>query len=372
MKPTSIVTKLFSSVSTLTVLASAIVFNCAAWGNNDKDQNTIPASASSGVSIASGDYHTIALKNGEVLAWGNNKKGQCTIPNAAKSGVTAIAGGSAHTIALKNGEVLAWGINEKGQCTIPDAAKSGVTAIAGGVAHTIALKNGEVLAWGANDDGQCTIPDAAKSGVTAIAGGVAHTIALKNGEVLAWGANDDGQCIIPDAPHTRESAVKIKELIGPKIKGLQLGMDATEAKACMASLIGTQVVIKQSQEIWGNEKVTAWVFCTNEDVYAGIFENPKHQLVCFFLNAPFLDVAFNSKELPDKEFLEKLMKAYDIQELASQSKTTTIFKWSDYTFRDPNGWEIILYFFGNTESLTSVKRSLKVIGAVSDQELKFN
>ena len=56
--------------------------------------------------------------------------------------MTAIAGGFFHTIALKDGEVLAWGLNNIGQCNVPASAKSGVTAIAAGNYHTIALKDG--------------------------------------------------------------------------------------------------------------------------------------------------------------------------------------------------------------------------------------
>ena len=184
-----------------------------AWGNNYYGQCTIPVAAQSGVSaIAGGSGHTIALKNGEVLAWGDNWYGQCLgtgsngnpitstptgdpvkIMGEVLTGVSAIAGGDYHTIALKNGEVLAWGAGktnetsggssgrEYGQCNIPDSAKSGVSAIAGGALHTIALKNGEVLAWGNNDNDQCNIPASANSGVSAIACGYAHTIALIGG-----------------------------------------------------------------------------------------------------------------------------------------------------------------------------------------------
>ncbi|MEI6274063.1 MAG: hypothetical protein WCQ03_11390, partial [Phycisphaerae bacterium] len=124
-----------------------------AWGYNTYGQCNVPASASSGVThIAGGDFHTIALKNGEVLAWGNNDYGKCKgtdsggnpitgflgdgnvpvqIMGEVLTGVSAIAGGTFHTIALKNGEVLAWGRNDNGQCTIPASAKSGVSAIAG-------------------------------------------------------------------------------------------------------------------------------------------------------------------------------------------------------------------------------------------------
>ena len=227
MKPTNTVAKLFSSVSTLAVVAGAMALNAVAlgggavlaWGRNTIGQclgtdssgtpitsyiadGNIPVKLNgvtlSGVSaIAGGEYHTIALKGGAVLGWGRNEYGQLYIPTDALSGVTAIACGYSHTIALKGGAVLAWGRNDKGQCNIPASATSGVTAIAVGNSYTIALKYGAVLAWGDNYYGQRNIPASATSGVSAIAGGEYHTIALKYGEVLAWGRNEYGQLNIP-------------------------------------------------------------------------------------------------------------------------------------------------------------------------------
>ena len=72
---------------------------------------------------------------GSVVAWGDNDFGQTTVPFAAQSGVTAIATGDYHTVALKHdGSVVAWGDNgyDYGQTTVPVAAQSGVTAIAAG------------------------------------------------------------------------------------------------------------------------------------------------------------------------------------------------------------------------------------------------
>ena len=123
--------------------------------------------------IAGGIYHTIALKDGTVLAWGSNNYGQCLGTNASGSpitstangapvqingvtlsGVTAIASGQQHTIALKDGGVIAWGYNQNGQCTVPNSAKSDVSHIASGYNHTIAVKNdGTVIAWGDNGNG---------------------------------------------------------------------------------------------------------------------------------------------------------------------------------------------------------------------------
>ena len=256
MKPTNTVAKLFSSVSTLAVVAGVISFNSVAWGqasvlawgNNDYGQclgtdtfgSAITSSADgktpvqingvslTGVSAIEGGYQfTIALKSGSVLAWGRNDYGQCTIPAAAQSGVTAIACGGLHTIALKDGKVLAWGRNTAGECSGTDSSGqpitstptgepvkimgqvlTGVSAIAGGGEHTIALKDGGVLAWGYTGRGNpCGIPDVAKSGVSAIAGGYYHTVALKGGSVLTWGYSSDGQCNNPAAAQSGVTAI---------------------------------------------------------------------------------------------------------------------------------------------------------------------
>ena len=224
MKPTNTVAKLFSSVSTLAVVASIFVTGVAwgqgavlAWGDRSEGQCSIPTAANFGVSaIAGGMIQTLALKNGRVYAWGYNYFGACNIPSTAQSGVIAIAGGDWHSIALKDGFVIAWGRNNYGQClgtdsngnpiiTIPNGEPvqiNGVTlteisAIAGGGDHTLALKNGRVYAWGFNRDGQCNIPGEASSGVSSIASGLYHSIALKDGHVIAWGQNEQGQCTIP-------------------------------------------------------------------------------------------------------------------------------------------------------------------------------
>lgn len=72
------------------------------------------------ISIATGDAHTIALKNdGTVWAWGDNFYGQLgdntkinrliPIQVNSLSGIIAISGGVSHTVALKgDGTVWTW------------------------------------------------------------------------------------------------------------------------------------------------------------------------------------------------------------------------------------------------------------------------
>jgi len=180
---------------TFTVNQTAATGYVLAWGLNGLGQCNVPAEALSGVSsIAAGNGHTVALKNGKVLAWGDNDSGQCNVPAEALSGVSAIAAGCVHTVALKDGKVLAWGTNVYDQCNVnvPAEAQSGVSAIAAGYGHTVALKDGRVLAWGWNVFDQCNVPAEAQSGVSAIAAGFGHTVAIKNGKVLTWGTDDYG------------------------------------------------------------------------------------------------------------------------------------------------------------------------------------
>ena len=368
MKPTNTIAKLFSSVSTLAVVAGAMALNGMAWGEG-------------------------------VLAWGvgttNTSNfpefGQSIVPTAALNGVTAIAGGYLHTIALKGGAVLAWGDNSQNQCNITDFANSGVSAVAGGLFHTTALKDGAVLAWGRSDSGQCTIPASASSGVSAIANGWYHTIALKGGAVLAWGDNNNGQCNVlgqcdvpvdaqmkePTPPHTRDSVVKINGLSGPAIKGLQVGMNSSEAKACMASLVGNSVVTRESNEIWGdeklNERVTRWDFFIEKNkLCAYIFENPAHKVIEFQFTVDFVDVIFNATGLSDKDFLQKFMAAYKIPELTTNTRSNEDFTFTVYIYRDPKGCEIKLHFLSHNGGHFPTKRSLIVGGTVSDKELKFD
>jgi len=244
-----------------------------AWGSNWDGQCNIPAEAQSGVTaIAGGGYHSLALKNNGVLAWGNNNYGQCNIPAEAQSSVTAIAGGYLHTIALKiQGSVLAWGDNASGKCNIPPSAQSGVTAIACGAGHSIALKDGAVLAWGNNDQGQCTIPDSAKSGVTAIACGWAYTIALKDGAVLAWGENWIGQCDIPAEAQSGVTAIAGGQYHTIALKGgavlawganwngeLNIPVEAQSGVTAIAGASGYTVALKDDQIFGWGQNVPAF------------------------------------------------------------------------------------------------------------------
>jgi alpha-tubulin suppressor-like RCC1 family protein len=180
--------------------AQSDIVAIAAYGNNSvalKQDGTVvswgqavglPIEAQSEISaIAVGSRVPVVLKrDGSVLDFSNDP---ASIPEGVRSGVTSIAAGEYHVVALKNGSVFAWGNNDDGQATVPPEAQSGVVAIAAGWRHTVALKqDGGVVAWGNNLFGQTTVPEAARSGVIAIAVGAGHTVALKHdGSVVTFG-----------------------------------------------------------------------------------------------------------------------------------------------------------------------------------------
>lgn len=143
----------------------------------------VPWEAQSGVSaIAAGAYHSLALKDGNVIVWGSHSDGEFDVPTEAQSGVSAIAGGFCRCLALKDGKVIFWG-NPCG--SVPWDVQSGVSAIAAGDFHSLALKNGTVIAWGGNTWGESDVPWEAQSGVSAIAAGSDHSLALISGSSSA-------------------------------------------------------------------------------------------------------------------------------------------------------------------------------------------
>ena len=185
--------------------------------------------------IASGSYHTIALKDNGVVAWGDNTKGQCTVPSNAKYDVTHIAAGFYQSMARKlDGTIVSWGSNTYGErdndidlvneVTAP--SNSRWSAIANSDNWSAVLKGGQVYAWGIDVIGSTStkivnyVPTLAKSGVVAVSGIYDHILALKdNGTVVGWGANTAyGQCLgttaggaaILSTPTTAGATVKIE------------------------------------------------------------------------------------------------------------------------------------------------------------------
>jgi len=159
------------------------------WGLNANEQTSpIPTNVmDDAVSIASGVFHSLAIKDGHVWAWGDNTSGQTNVPSEAQSGMTAIAGGGAFSLALNAaGGVIAWGADNI-VTGLPATVSSGVSEIAAGMWHALALKNGGVIAWGSNCCSQTDVPLSLTSGVSAVSAGQYYSMALKDGGVQVFG-----------------------------------------------------------------------------------------------------------------------------------------------------------------------------------------
>jgi len=213
------------------------------------------------VAVAAGESHSLALKkDGTVWAWGRNGDGQLGIgtisespalspqqvvdptdPGGFLTGVTAIASGGFHTIAVKNNDqVWSWGRNDYYQLgdgttstsAIPVRTKictgfwmADIIAVAGGAEHSMALKkDGTVWTWGVDNVGQIgdgagtrLCPDRVLwlSDVAAISAGRFHNAVLsKDGTVRTFGDNSHGQ--LGDGTTTdRHSPVQVEDPSSP-------------------------------------------------------------------------------------------------------------------------------------------------------------
>jgi len=236
----------------LALTADGLVY---AWGRNDEGElgtgdttrhaTPVTVTVASGapltnvVSIAAGDYHSIAVTgDGRVYAWGDNDNGQLgvgvgdttrrytAVPVASPfdatqpmTGIVAAAGGNSFSLFLSNsGAVYGVGYNNAGQLGVGDTVRQTapvtVTSLAGVSVQAIAAgtdsfslalaSDGTVYAWGNNGSGQLGTGDTTEShrahqvgglsGVTAIAAGGDHSLALlQDGTVRAWGSDYYGQ-----------------------------------------------------------------------------------------------------------------------------------------------------------------------------------
>lgn len=175
--------------------------------------------------ISAGTTHTVALhSNGLVLAWGNNYRygqlGDGTSTNSygptyvyGLANIVSITSGAFHSLALRNDNtVWAWGNNRGGQLgdgtiyerniPIQVADLYDVIDIAAGVDISFALQSdGTVWAWGRLDPsqpGDNTVRSPVQihglNNITSIVAGMSHLLALQSdGTVWAWGGNLHGQ-----------------------------------------------------------------------------------------------------------------------------------------------------------------------------------
>ena len=113
----------------------------------------MPALATGVVSIATGNYHALALRaDGRVVAWSydGNRLGEATVPPGLADIVGVAAGGFTSLALRSDGTVVGWGGNYNGQANSPPGL-SNVVALAVGATHSVALRrDGTVVVWGQN------------------------------------------------------------------------------------------------------------------------------------------------------------------------------------------------------------------------------
>ena len=189
---------------------------------------TLVSNLSNVISVASGEYYSIALKgDGAVWTWGYGALGRLgngtnlnqdlpvqvmNLPSAY-----AISAGQTHGLAAcSNGLVYAWGDNLYGElgdgsngskyAPVQVIGVSNVIALSGGESFSLALDAvGRVWAWGQNNYGQLgrgytstketnamIVPGL--ENVVAISAGTAFALALQaDGKLMVWGRHEYGQ-----------------------------------------------------------------------------------------------------------------------------------------------------------------------------------
>jgi alpha-tubulin suppressor-like RCC1 family protein len=219
------------------------------------------AAANAWVQVASGDWHSVALRaDGTVWTWGQNGHGQLgdgtttDRPTPAQvsglSEVIAVAAGKYHSLAVtREGRVWAWGHNAHrqlgnnssegsltpvavvvripGDDARPDAFPplTGVTAVAASEMHSVALKaDGTVWAWGDNQYGQLgtgntfgsataqPVPGvtevqtivAGGSASTPVTTGTAYTLAQRRDGTF-WGWGNNAKCQMGESAWERQT-----------------------------------------------------------------------------------------------------------------------------------------------------------------------
>jgi hypothetical protein len=119
-----------------------------AWGYNGYGQCNVPSDARSGVkAVSKAQDWAMALKtDGTILAWGQNYRNQTSVPLAAMP-AKQVAAGWQHGLSLKvDGTLAGWGDNSSGQMAIPSGTFDAIDAL---VNTSLGLRaDGTVTVWG--------------------------------------------------------------------------------------------------------------------------------------------------------------------------------------------------------------------------------
>ena len=168
------------------------------WGANVYGQTTPPAGLGIVKQVATGSFHTCAVKHDDTLScWGDNTYGESTVASYLGT-VKQVSAGYTYTCAIKSDDTLTcWGSTAFGHNNVP-ADLGTVKAVVGSWYHTCAIKTDDTLAcWGRNDFTQSTVP-ADLGTVKQVVTGVTHTCVIKSDDSVAcWGNNGSGQSSVP-------------------------------------------------------------------------------------------------------------------------------------------------------------------------------
>jgi hypothetical protein len=166
--------------------------------------------------------------------------------------------------------------------------------------------------------------------------------------------------------------------LGPKIKGLQLGMSLSDAKQRFRAMWdpGTDVTLKAADDESPTDvEYAVWSVETQLGV---VWVDQQDKVTLFRLAGRVTDKTFNSKELRDEDFLQRLVDSYRIPSLRrvdGWTKPGDGFeqRYEQYEYSDPQGWRIRVLiddfqsWIGNRHT-----RDIVVYRITGDQDLKFD
>ena len=151
-----------------------------------------------GPQVASGDFHSCALKPaGSLSCWGLSDSGQTSVPNELGQ-VKQLSLGASHSCELNEaGQVICWGANDNRQRDVPGNLGA-VDQVSAGGFHTCVVKDdGTARCWGDDYFGQSTVPKDLGT-IKELSSGPNHTCAIKtDGYVACWGYAVFGSVSVP-------------------------------------------------------------------------------------------------------------------------------------------------------------------------------
>ncbi len=187
---------------------------------NNRQTFTLVGNDANWDKVSVGNYHVLAIKNGELWAWGRNNYGQLGLGNTINynspikvgtlSNWTAVSAKVATSLGIESGNLYAWGDNGKSQCgsffvfdnrfTSPRkyGTDTGWERVAAGSGFSMAIKSGELYTCGDNQYGQLGLGNTNdKSSFTRVGtyddweeiSGLFQAFGIRSGMLFGWGYN---------------------------------------------------------------------------------------------------------------------------------------------------------------------------------------